>query len=198
MSTAPAGRERSFLDMTVREYLDGTAAPVPSGTGGTVNAVTLAAAAGLVSMVARLSENMSAAESVVASVEDLRRRAAELADKDAEAYSSVLSAQRLPSGSAERGQALREALAEAAGPPQRLAGLAAELTEIAADVAARGKPSLRGDAATAANLAAGVYRASTSLARTNLTAAGRNWQPDTATERATRQAEQLAGAGTGQ
>lgn len=176
------------LDGSVREFLDEVATPTPTVTGGAVNAVTAASAAGLVSMVARLSSAMPDAETIVASVDDLRAKAVKLAETDSQAYAPVLAARRRSTDDPERNSALRVAYVEAAQPPLRLAELAAELAEIAADVAARGKKSLRGDAVTAATLAAGAARASTSLARVNLAAAGQNWNNDTAATVAERHA----------
>gem|GEM_PF-2862023 len=176
------------LDASVREFLDEAAAPTPAVTGGAVNAVTAASAAGLVSMVARLSSAMPDSESITTAVTDLRGRIVKLAETDSQAYAPVLTARRRSSEDPERPAALRAAYVEAAQPPLRLAELAAELAGIAADVAARCKKSLRGDAVTAAVLAAGAARASTSLARVNLDAAGQNWNNDTAATVAERHA----------
>ena len=176
------------LDISVREYLEEVAAPTPAVTGGAVNAVTAASAAGLVSMTARLSSAMSDSESIASTADDLRGRVVKLAESDSQAYAPVLAAQRRPVDDPDRPAALRAAYIEAAQPPLRLAELAAELAGVAADVAARGKKTLRGDAVTAAVLAAGAARASTSLARVNLDAAGQNWNNDTAATVAERHA----------
>ena len=45
----------SELDRSVRDYLAQVASPTPSATGGNVGAITVAAAAGLVAMTARVS-----------------------------------------------------------------------------------------------------------------------------------------------
>ena len=176
------------LDVSVREFLDEAAAPTPAVTGGAVNAVTAASAAGLVSMAARLSSAMPDSESITSAVTDLRGRIVKLAETDSQAYTPVLTAQRRPKDDPQRPAALRAAYIEAAQPPLQLAELAAELAAVAADVAARCKKSLRGDAVTAAILAAGAARASTSLARVNLDAAGQNWNNDTAATVAERHA----------
>ncbi|RCW43142.1 formiminotetrahydrofolate cyclodeaminase [Halopolyspora algeriensis] len=162
----------SILDTSVRDFLAEVAAPTPSATGGGVGAVTTAAAAGLVAMVARLSTSLQDSAELAAQAEGLRERAMELATADADSYAAVLAAQRRPREDPDRAEALREALAAAARPPFRLALLASEIADLAADLAERGKPVLRGDAVTATTLAAAAARSSAVLVRTNLTAAG--------------------------
>lgn len=162
----------SPLDKSVRDFLAEVAAPAPSVTGGGVGAVTTAAAAGLVAMTARLSTTQQNSEELAAHADTLREQAMEIALSDADSYAAVLAAQRRPRDDTGRAEALRTALAAAAQPPSRLATLAAEVAELAADLAARGKPVLRGDAITAAALAAGSARSSAALVRINLSAAG--------------------------
>lgn len=162
----------SSLDLSVRDFLAEVAAPTPSATGGGVSAVTTASAAGLVVMVARLSESLPDSGGLAAQAEGLRERAMELVASDADSYAAVLAAQRRPREDPNRAEALREALAESAQPPFRLTLLAAEVAGLAADLAERGKPVLRGDAVTAATLAAAAARSSAVLVRVNLTAAG--------------------------
>jgi formiminotetrahydrofolate cyclodeaminase len=148
------------LDQSVRAFLDQVAAPTPSCTGGTVCAVTVAAAAGLVEM----SAGVSREGEVVSRAGLLRCRATELVEADARAYAAVLAARRGP----ERD----EALVRAARPPLRIALLAEEVAELATDLATRTRPALRGDALSAATLAAGSARGAATLVRVNLAQAG--------------------------
>lgn len=179
-------------DRSLGEFLEEVAAAEPSITGGGVNAVTVAAAAGLVTMSARLSTTMDAAEDTAAEAEQLRAEAMTLSDADGRAYNAVLQAQRLPADAPGRRAALSAALADAADPPLRLAELAADIARLAAEVATVCKKPLRGDAITAAELAAAVARASTALARTNLTAAGHGWEHDGDAERTAKEATRHA------
>ncbi|MDR7300433.1 cyclodeaminase/cyclohydrolase family protein [Haloactinomyces albus] len=187
----------SPLDTSVRDFLAAVAAPTPSATGGGVSAVTAAAAAGLVVMVARLSASLPDSDELTAQAEGLRERAMEIATTDADSYAAVLAAQRRPREDPERAQALREALAESAQPPFRLTLLAAEIADLAADLTARGKPGLRGDAITAATLAAGAARSSAVLVRINLSTAGLSLEhadsADVAADAAAATAQRCAG-----
>ncbi|MBA8825906.1 formiminotetrahydrofolate cyclodeaminase [Saccharopolyspora lacisalsi] len=160
------------FDQPLREFLDEVAEPTPSVTGGGVNAVTSAAAAGLVAMTARLSPDLDDSDALAARAERLRERAGELAVADSESYAAVLAAGRRDRQDADRAAALCDALAEAAEPPLRLALLASDIAEMAADIATRIASALRGDAVTAATLAHGASRAAAALVRVNLASAG--------------------------
>ncbi len=67
--------------------------------------------------------------------------------------------------------ALRAALSAAAQAPLEIAGSRAEVAELAAELARGGRPSLEGDAATAALLAEAATRAAVRLVELNLAAA---------------------------
>jgi formiminotetrahydrofolate cyclodeaminase len=94
---------------------------------------------------------------------DLRRQATDLADRDRDSYGPVLVAQR--SGDAA---AIELALARASDTPFALTVVAAELAELAQQVLAAGRPSLRGDAVTALELARASCRAAANLVMLNL------------------------------
>lgn len=160
----------SSLD-AVQPFLDEVAAPRPTVTGGGASAVTVATAASLLAMTARLSPASDAAERA-GHAERLQQRALRLAASDSDSYGAVLAAQRRPSDDPGRAEALREALAAAAGPPGDIAALAAEVAELAVELATTGKRALRGDAITAVTLAAGAASSGAALARINATAAG--------------------------
>lgn len=128
-----------------------TAAP----GGGSVAAVVAAFAAALTEMAARYAAEEEAATRAGA----LRARFLELAQEDAEAYAAVLGAQ---------GEERQQALSRAADVPLDLAESAVEVTELANRLAAGGNPSLRGDAMTAALLAAAAAKAAANLVEINL------------------------------
>jgi formiminotetrahydrofolate cyclodeaminase len=160
-----------ILDRRVSELIEEVAAPTPAPAGGSVAALVVALAAGLVEMAARLSPmTWSGADAVAVRAAALRARAAPLAQADAEAYSAVLAAMRArrEDDPDVRSAAVREALEAAASVPLDIAAIAAEVAQLAAKVAARGNPNLRGDAACAAALSAAAARAAANLVLINL------------------------------
>ena len=100
-------------------------------------------AAGLVAMAARFApEDWARRAEVVGRAEELRARIEPLADADAAAYGEFLAA---------RTEETRARIVEI---PDELAALASEVAELAALVAVEGNPSVSGDAAAGATLAA--------------------------------------------
>jgi formiminotetrahydrofolate cyclodeaminase len=83
-----------------------------------------------------------------------------LAEADAEAYTAVIEARGTPT--------YDEALSRAADVPLATAQAAADVGELAAELATNGNPNLRGDAATAALLAEAGARAAANLVEINL------------------------------
>ena len=163
----------AYLDMTVGRFLDALSAATPGPGGGAVAALAVTMAAGLCVMTARLSgRQLPAAEETAARAERLRDRAAPLAQADAEAYRAVIAAFRAP-GRAGAAAALSAACAV----PMEVAEIGAEVAEIAAAIAAGGNPNVRGDAITAALLAASGARAAAALVKINLTGAEDDGRP---------------------
>ena len=155
----------SFLDRPVRGFLDQLAARTPTPSGGGAAAVTGAMAAGLVGMAARFSAGqLPEAGDVADQADELRRRAADLADVDAQAYTAVLEALRLPREADQR----REALRGAAVVPLEIAEIGAQVAQLAVRVAEAGNPNLRGDAVTGAVLAAASARSAACLVDINV------------------------------
>jgi formiminotetrahydrofolate cyclodeaminase len=155
----------SFLDQPVRGFLDQLAARTPTPGGGGAAAVTGAMAAGLVAMAARFSASrLPGAGDLADQADELRRRAAGLADLDAQAYAAVLDALRLPREAGQR----REALLGAAVVPLEIAEIGAEVAQLAVRVAEAGNPNLRGDAVTGALLAAASTRSAACLVDINV------------------------------
>ncbi|MGH3718981.1 MAG: cyclodeaminase/cyclohydrolase family protein [Pseudonocardiaceae bacterium] len=160
-----------LLDCSVAQLLDRLAAKQPAPGGGAAAAITAAMAAGLLGMAARFSTAQlidSAARA--ARADRLRGQVAALAERDAEAYQAVLAAFALPCepDPALRRRQIRRTLQRAAQVPTEIAELASGIATEAVELAGRGNPTLRGDAFTAATLAAAAARAAAELVRLNV------------------------------
>src|SRR5438876_11230312 len=84
-----------FLDAPLGDFLDTIAGEGPAPGGGSVAAIVVAMAAGLVTMVARASkEHWPEAGGAIGQAETFRARVAPLAQADAEVYSEALTALR--------------------------------------------------------------------------------------------------------
>jgi formiminotetrahydrofolate cyclodeaminase len=163
----------SSLDQPVRQFLDEVAARTPAPGGGGAAALTGALAAGLVAMAARFSAaQLPGAGELAGRADQLRHRAAELVDEDAEAYTCVLAAFALPRADERRGERIREALERAAAIPQEMTEIAARVAEMAAQLAAAGNPNLRGDSICAAVLAEASARSAACLVDINVALGG--------------------------
>jgi formiminotetrahydrofolate cyclodeaminase len=159
----------SFLDEPVRGFLDQLAARTPTPGGGGAAAVTGAMAAGLVAMAARFSATrLPGAGELADQADELRRRLAQLAEEDAQAYAAVLEALRLPREASQREVQRQEALLGAALVPLEIAGIGAQVAMMAARLAEAGNPNLRGDAVTGAVLAAASARSAACLVDINV------------------------------
>jgi len=149
--------------VTLDDFLAGLAARTPAPGGGGAAAVTGAMAAGLVAMAARFSvARLPGALDLAEQADELRRRAADLAQADAVAYTAVLDARR-------QGGDLRAALRGAVVVPLEIAEIGARVAQMAARVASAGNPNLRGDAVTGALLAAASARSAAYLVDINVT-----------------------------
>ena len=155
----------------LQEYLDAIAAETPAPGGGSVAAVVTEMAAALAAMTARFSrEHWHGARGAVAQAEALRRRAAPLAQEDADAYEAVLAAMRMPKELEPevRNALIGETLSRAADVPLKIAETAADVAELGATLAENGNPNLRGDAAAAALLCEAAARVAANLVEINL------------------------------
>jgi formiminotetrahydrofolate cyclodeaminase len=172
MSARPSSPDGYFA-LSLEDLLAEVASPQPVPGGGFVAAVSVAMAAGLVTMAARLSSDWPEARGAAAQAETLRARARELARRNAEAYSQALAAL---GGEEEkyrtRDETLADALDRAADVPLQIGDAAAAVTTLAAEVADRGEPSVRADCAVAASLATAGARAAASLVEVNLATTG--------------------------
>jgi formiminotetrahydrofolate cyclodeaminase len=156
------------LEETLEHLLDRIASDEPGPAGGSVAAIAVAMAAGLVAMAARLTREWPQASDVVERAEALRELVASLAVADAEAYAKVLGARRLSRGSAAREAEVGAALSRAADVPLAVAEAASEVATLAALVAQAGSEALRGDAVVAAAIAEAGAQGAAELVAINL------------------------------
>jgi formiminotetrahydrofolate cyclodeaminase len=157
--------------MPFEELLDTIAAETPAPGGGSVAAFVTEMAASLAAMAARFARgHWDGAAGALAQAESLRHRAAPLAAEDAVAYENVLTAMRMPKQleSEVRNTLIGETLSRAADIPLQIAETAADVSELACEIAVRGNPNLRGDAAAAALLASSAVRVASNLVEINL------------------------------
>lgn len=163
MSTSP-------LDQSLHGFFDAVASPESAPAGGAVTATTLAMAAGLVAMAARVSpRHLPEAGETATHADRLRERAAALAQQDTRAYAQVLAAYRIPRqpDPARRRERIRAALHHAAEVPTEMARTAAEIAEAGTRLVRAGNPNLAGDATTAVLLAHACARSAAELVRIN-------------------------------
>jgi formiminotetrahydrofolate cyclodeaminase len=161
-------RPRSFLELTVAEWLDELARPLPVPGGGSALAFSLASAASVLAMAARASESGGLA----AQADALRSRTAALAQLDADAYQAALDARAANEAlrADRRDWEIGQAFARAAEPPLEIARAGADVAELAAQLVLVGDPRIRADALAAGALAAAAARGAVTLVSANLTA----------------------------
>lgn len=161
----------AFLDEPLSVFLDRVASDEPAPGGGACAAVTVSLAAGLCAMAARFSSSTVAdAAAVVERAEALRQRVQGLAQRDAEAYTEVLQAFKLPRQPDPDGrrQKIEAALSAAAEPPLAVAEAAVEVGQMARRLEVEGNANLRGDAVTGRLLAEAGCRAAVELVEANV------------------------------
>jgi formiminotetrahydrofolate cyclodeaminase len=155
-----------LLASPLTAVLDEVAGPARGPGGGTAAAIVAAIAASLVAMAGRLAKpTWSAAGAAIAQAEALRARAGPLADEDAAAYAAAVELLESPGAGDEE---LGRALAIAADVPLRIAEVASDVALLAEHFVQEGPPEGRGDAATAAGLAAAAARVGAYLVEINL------------------------------
>jgi formiminotetrahydrofolate cyclodeaminase len=161
-----------YADQPLGRFLELVASPQPAPGGGSAAAIGVALAAGLVAMAARFSEDQIDEAAVLAvRAHGMQRQATALAQADAAAYQRVVDAGRGGRVGAGRRQRIRAALSAAADVPCEIVRLGATVAELAAQLAERGNPNLRGDAVSGALLAEAGVRAAAELVAINLTTA---------------------------
>jgi formiminotetrahydrofolate cyclodeaminase len=163
-----------MYDEKIGEFLDRLADRVPAPGGGASAALQAAQGAALLGMVARYttgekySEQAETIDRIIPEADELRSLALRLAEADAEAFSAVSEAYRLPrSTDAEkkaRSAAIAQAVTNAAWPPAKLIGVAGMVVDLAEALAVIGNRNVISDVAAAAEAA----RSAAATARVNV------------------------------
>lgn len=169
----PMASPRQYLDLTLEEWLAELSGTTIVPAGGSGLAVAAAMAAALVGKVARVSKaSWPAAAGIAAQADALLARARPLAQLDADAYRSALEARESTAGLTvdRRDWEIGRAYAAAAEPPLEIARIAADVAELAAEVADQAEARVRADALAAAELAAAAARGAVAMVAVNLTA----------------------------
>jgi formiminotetrahydrofolate cyclodeaminase len=160
-----------FLDQPMSRFFESVASASAAPGGGAAAAVTVALAAGLSAMAARLSvSQLQGSAQLVDQAERLRQRATELAQEDMRAFEAVQAAYALTKDRDPEGRRLRirAALAGATDVPLEIAEVAAQVAELAGRLAAGGNANLEGDAVTGALLALAGARSAFVLIELNV------------------------------
>ncbi len=143
-------------------------------TGGAVAAVAAALAASLAASAAdRSRAEWDEAAGARAQAQALRRRALALADQDAEAYADARAALAERGGAGDqagRDALIGDAVTIAAQLPLQIGATAADIAQLAGQIATHGNVDVRADATIGAALAAGAARGAAHLVEINLVA----------------------------
>lgn len=169
----------NLTDLSFKELTARLASREPIPGGGSAAALAGAMGAALVAMVAELSIGRADASDHQAQLIDLRDSAVarqsallDLAEEDADAYSAVVAARRLPkedeAARQTRARTLRTTMVTAAEVPLRTAQVAAEVLDMAGRIAPIGNPNAVSDAGVAAQLASAAVRGALLNVRINL------------------------------
>ena len=169
--TAPLTEKRlGTTSLTAFAEALASAAPTPGGS--CASAVPAGLAAGLVTMVARLSAESDpfsdlsfALEAVASEADRLREELLGLLEEDATAFDRVMAARRLREGSG-----VQDAYRAAVEPPLEVCRRSLRVLELAAHVAEKGNPNAAADAGVAVLLAAASVEAGALNARLDLSA----------------------------
>jgi len=157
--------DQPLFELPFEEILRRTAARTSYPGGGAASAMACATAASLVAMAGRFTGD--AAADAVAQAETAIDELAALAQADAEAFGELLAAWRIPREEPGRQERVAAAAVHASQVPLRICRIGAELARHAAWLAREGKPDLRGDAYTAAQLARAGVRGAAELVELN-------------------------------
>ena len=150
-----------LVDLKITQYLEKAAAGTAVPGGGSVAALNAALAAGLTAMVARLTigkKGYETAERDMQAIADqaslLRQKLTAAIDADADAYSRVMAAFKLPRDSAEqkalRSREIQQATKQAARVPLEVARRALAVLELAGRAVKQGNKNAASDGAVAA------------------------------------------------
>ena len=150
-----------LVDNRITEYLEKAAAGTAVPGGGSVAALNAALAAGLTEMVANLTIGKKGYEEVeeemialAGKASQLRNKLSEAIDRDADAYTAVMAAYKLPKTTdqetALRKQKIQEAIKHAALVPLEVARNALAVIELAGQAIRKGNKNAASDGAVAA------------------------------------------------
>jgi methenyltetrahydrofolate cyclohydrolase len=151
-------------DRPLAELLDELSKRSPAPGGGSAAAWTGALGAALLEMAARFA----GAESAAARAGVLRAQLLDEGERELDAYQPVLAAARLETDDPFRAERLYEALSDACAAPMSVARAAAEVAELAAEVAAKSTRALAGDAIAGVLLAEAASQSAAQLVEINL------------------------------
>jgi glutamate formiminotransferase/formiminotetrahydrofolate cyclodeaminase len=160
-------------------FLDSLAAASPTPGGGSASAYSGAAAAGLVSMVARLTigkkkyaQVEAEMQSILTQAETLRHDLTQAIQLDASAFESVMAAYKLPKDTPEqqevRHKSIQQATLLASQSPLSVARKSLQVLELAEQIIHYGNASALSDAATSAALAEAAIIGASSNIRINI------------------------------
>jgi len=150
-----------LVDNKITEYLEKAAAGTAVPGGGSVAALNAALAAGLTEMVANLTigkKNYAAVEeemkALVGKASQLRNKLTAAVDRDADAYTAVMAAYRLPKTTdkeaAARKEKIQDAIKHAAMVPLEVASDSLAVLKLAGQAILKGNKNAASDGAVAA------------------------------------------------
>ena len=154
----------SLVGLPVAQLQDVLAEAGAGPAGGSAAALAATMAAGLVRLVARVSDGWPDAPGVAAQASALGDRSLALADDDHRVYARAMAELTAPGRDASLGAALRRA----AEVPLQVAETAADVTTLAALAAREGSETVRADAWAAAALAEAATASAARLVHVNL------------------------------
>jgi methenyltetrahydrofolate cyclohydrolase len=168
-----------FADQTLTAFLDALAAPEPTPGGGTASAIAGAMGTALLMMVAGLPRTRANTEAERATLLEgraalavVRDRLIDLAEVDAEAFTAVMAAYRLPKATDEekaaRQQAVQRALGGATESPLNVLRAATDAARGACLVATHGNRSAVSDVRVALELLEAAAAGATANVEINL------------------------------
>ena len=187
-----------LVNSKITEYLAKAAAGTAVPGGGSVAALNAALAAGLTEMVANLTVGKKGYEAVQEDMKDLAGKAAQLRstltaaiDKDADAYTEVMAAYKLPKATEEeealRKQKIQDAIKHAALVPLEVAKEALQVLDLAGRAIRKGNKNAASDGAVAAMNARTAALAAIYNVRINLSSI----KDDAFVEKLAQEAEEL-------
>jgi formiminotetrahydrofolate cyclodeaminase len=167
------------------DFIDELAAATPTPGGGSAAAYAGAMAAGLVSMVARLTigkkkyqDQEEAMKKVLEESENLRAELRDAVARDSNAFDKVMAAYQREKSDPERKEAIQEATLGAALIPLEVAEKSLRIMELALTIARTGNLNAISDAGSAVNLAFASLNSAAYNVRINLSGLSKGKKTD--------------------